>query len=186
MIFQVVHPGLLEVAHVAKAQGGAAEREVEGEHLAQRRRAAEGGRHDVVVVVAAAENLVVRLSVVGAERQSHERNAQLIAQRVVVLPQAKAVCGGCRRRYVERQACLRRVVAVACVVEKANVDIGLCAGLDVEAAVEEVPVVVYAVAERVGSGYLAAVARAVVAVGHVALMYYQARPAAVPALAQRV
>ena len=99
MIFQVVDLGLPEVTQIAKAQGGAAEREVECKHLAERRRAAYGCRNDVVVVVAAAENLVVRLAVVGAEHHADERNAQLIAQRIVALPQSETVFGNTRNHF---------------------------------------------------------------------------------------
>ena len=70
----VVYLCLLQVAKVAETERGErSEVDVRHDLVAHVGCGDEGGGHDVVVVVATGENLVVGLSVVGTEHDTHER-----------------------------------------------------------------------------------------------------------------
>lgn len=74
MRLEIVDLGLLEVGEIAYAERGlSAEGDVGHELMAHGRGRDEGDGDYVMVVVAAREDLVVGLSVVGAEHQAEER-----------------------------------------------------------------------------------------------------------------
>ena len=84
MLFEVVDLQLLVVTQIAHGKGGGLpQMPSHRKLLTERRGRDERGGHDVMVVVAQGENLVVRLSVVGTEHQTAERQVQLIAESLI-------------------------------------------------------------------------------------------------------
>ena len=81
VLLEVIDFGLLVVAQVADADVPlSACLPLEGEHLSQVGSTDSSCGYDVMVVVAKREDLVVGLSVVGAEHQSQQLYVRLIAQ----------------------------------------------------------------------------------------------------------
>ena len=89
--------------------------------MAHRRHVAYVGKHGVAVVVAEREYLVVRLSVVGRERHSDERNIYLVAEHTVFSANAQIVVCHARQVDAEVEFSLPGVVAVAGVPDAAEI-----------------------------------------------------------------
>ena len=134
MILEIIDLGLLVVAQIGQAQCPAgAEVPVDGCHLAECGGRDECGGHDVVVVVALGKYLVVRLSVVGAEHYSDQRQHQPVADREWLTGYRKVVSGLGAGHDVDGCAGLGGIVAASHVVHKSQV--GICGGAQLQAHV---------------------------------------------------
>ena len=139
-----------------------------------------------MVVVATVEYLVIRLSVVGREHQSEQRCRGFVVQHHGIVGTSAGAEGNATlaagasygiveaygRLYVQRQARIGRVVAVAGIVY--HTDVGGCRSTGNElqrmATQAYVPLAQERIAKRIASRHLTAIARTVVGVGNVALV----------------
>ena len=118
----MVDAGLLVVAQIAGAQGGAPQVVIDGEHLPHRRRVAYPGGYDVVVVVALGEYLVVGLAVIGREHDAGDWQPHLVSHCQRMAPVQGVGGGGCGRK-VEIGSGLCGIVGVAGVVDETYVGV---------------------------------------------------------------
>ena len=133
MLFQVVHMLLLVVAQIAYAHGELGAERIEQRHLLTEVGCRDESRgHDVVVVVTQREQLVVRLSVVGAEHHAYEWQVNLITQHCRVTEESEGIGGLCRRHYLKPKACLHGIITVAGVIYHADADVTQCSCMDLE------------------------------------------------------
>ena len=123
MALQVVHPCLLQVAHIADAHHRVPHGKVEGEQLAQRGIVVQRGEHDVPSSVAQREDFVVRFAELGREHHAQQGQVGLPAHRERILPDAEAVDEHPRRAQSAVGFRLGRVVRVAPVVHHPDVQV---------------------------------------------------------------
>lgn len=121
VVTDIVDMALTDVAEVAGTQGEGAQGYLYAEEVAAGE-GVEGVRDaDIVVVVPEREDLVVALTVAGAEHEAQEGDIKLVAGTERLAPQAEIVDGHGRCREAHGDECLRGVVAVAGVVEETHV-----------------------------------------------------------------
>ena len=123
MCLDIVNVGLLQISQVAEAHFGISYRQVDGKHLSQRRLIVQGGKFYYSTRISQREYLVIRLSVVGREHHSHNRQIDLITKHHRIpfdfqVPNSHS--GGIQ---IDVCSCGCRIVGVPEIIDKASVDI---------------------------------------------------------------
>ena len=71
-----------------------------------------------MIIIPTREDLIVRLSVIRTEHQSHEGEVQLVAQGKMLLPDVETVGGDGGRHEVQGDPGLGGIIGIAHIVEK--------------------------------------------------------------------
>ena len=133
VLLEVINFGLLVVAKISQTESPAGRVvPIDGDELAEVGGRDERNGYDVMIVVAPRKDFVVRLSVVGTEYKSYQRQLQLIARSEVLATDTEIVSRGGGRHDVYCDPSLSGVVARGHVVDKSQTGVGCGTKLYVE------------------------------------------------------
>lgn len=104
---------LTYISHVAEAQGGTAELQIQRQQLSEAECIARMRETDVMVATAL-RNVIVALSELRTEHTPHQWQVCLIVQSDRQLTNLELITTSSRSRYINTQSALSRIVGVAC------------------------------------------------------------------------
>ena len=106
---------LTHISHIAEAQRGTAELQIQRQQLSEAECIARM-RETYVMVATALRDIIVTLSELRTEHTPHQREVCLIVQSDRQLTDIELIATSCRSRYINTQSALGRIVGVACIV----------------------------------------------------------------------
>ena len=104
---------LAHIAHIAEAQGGTAELQIQRQQLSEAECITRMRETDVMVATAL-RDIIVTLSELRTEHTPHQWEVCLIVQSDRQLTDLELIATSCRSRYINTQSALSRIVGVAC------------------------------------------------------------------------